>query len=235
MEYKRDIEVLKNVSLEVAKNSVTVLIGPNGAGKSTLLKTVAGLLKPKKGEIWLDGVRIDGMEAEERVRHGLAIVLQRRSVFTQMTIRENLLLGAWRVRKNAKIIEESMSRILEIFPDLASRLDDKAGSLSGGQQRMLEIARSLMTQPKVLLLDEPSAGLSPIMVKLVYQYIEALKNLNITIFLVDQNIEKCFSLADYVYVLELGEIRGGGRKNELTTSLEDLIKMWLYLEQKEEA
>ncbi|MEM1944299.1 MAG: ATP-binding cassette domain-containing protein, partial [Nitrososphaerota archaeon] len=129
VEYHRDIEILRNVSLKVEKESVTALIGPNGAGKSTLLKTIAGLLKPKRGELWLDGVRLDGMPPEERVRRGLSIVLQRRSVFTQLTVEENLLLGAWRIRGDTELIKDTMAEILDIFPDLASRLNDRASSL----------------------------------------------------------------------------------------------------------
>ncbi|MEM1944679.1 MAG: ATP-binding cassette domain-containing protein, partial [Nitrososphaerota archaeon] len=150
-------------------------------------------------------------------------------------VAENLLLGAWRIRGDTELIKDTMAEILDIFPDLASRLNDRASSLSGGQQRMLEIARALMTRPKILLLDEPSAGLSPIMVKQVYRHIDALRRLSMTIFLVDQNIQQCFSLAEYVYVLELGEVRGGGRKSELTSTLSDLIRRWLYIEQSGEA
>jgi len=231
VEYHRDIEILRNISIHVERNSVTALIGPNGAGKSTLMKTVAGILKPKRGEIILDDVRLDGMLPEERVWHGLSIVLQRKSVFPQMTVRENLLLGAWKIRRDPKLLDDTMDEVLDIFPDLEPRLDDRASSLSGGQQRMLEIARALMTKPKILLLDEPSAGLSPIMVKQVYRHIDTLRRLSMTIFLVDQNIQQCFSVADYVYVLELGEVKGGGRKSELASSLSDLIRGWLYLEQ----
>ncbi len=231
VEYQRDIEILKNVSVHVERNSVTALIGPNGSGKSTLMKSIAGILKPKRGEILLDGVRLDGMLPEERVGQGLSIVLQRRSIFPHLTVKENLLLGGWRIRRDSQLLLDRLGEVLQIFPDLEPRLRDRASSLSGGQQRMLEIARALMTKPKILLLDEPSAGLSPIMVKQVYQHIDALRKLSMTIFLVDQNIQMCFSVADYVYVLELGEVKGGGRKTELASSLSDLIKGWLYLEQ----
>ncbi|MCS7129249.1 MAG: ABC transporter ATP-binding protein [Candidatus Caldarchaeum sp.] len=234
VEYHRDIEILRNVFLNVSEGSLTVLIGPNGAGKSTLLKSVAGILRPKKGEILLDGVRIDHLPTEERVNHGLSFVFQRRSIFPLMTVRENLILGAWKIRRDPRLIKETMQNVLEVFPDLSNKLDDKASSLSGGQQRMLEIARALMTNPKLLLLDEPSAGLSPIMVKQVYKHIEDLHKRGITIFLVDQNIQQCVSVADYVYVLELGEVKGGGRKSELSASLSDLIRDWLHLEQGSE-
>ncbi|MEM2095080.1 MAG: ABC transporter ATP-binding protein [Candidatus Caldarchaeum sp.] len=234
VEYHRDIEILRNISLDVNDGSLTVLIGPNGAGKSTLIKSIAGILKPRKGEIFLDGVRIDQLSTEERINHGLSVVLQRRSVFPQLTVRENLILGGWKIRRNGEQFEETLKDVLETFPDLASKLDDKASTLSGGQQRMLEIARALMTGPKLLMLDEPSAGLSPLMVKQVYRHIEDLRSKSITILLVDQNIQQCVSVADYVYVLELGEIRGGGKKSELSESLSDLIKTWLHLEQGKE-
>jgi len=231
VEYRRDIEILKNVSLIVPENKVTAVIGPNGAGKSTLVKAIAGLIKPKKGSITLDGVRIDGMSADERVKQGVGVVLQRRSVFPQMTVKDNLILGGWRLKGEKKVLEEVLNQVLEMFPDLKQRLDLKAGSLSGGLQRMLEIARAMMSRPKILLMDEPSAGLSPLMVKHVYRQIDILKKNQLTIFLVDQNIRQCMEAADYVYVLELGEVKGGGRKEEISGSLSDLIKVWLYLEQ----
>jgi len=231
VEYRRDIEILKNVSLIVPENKVTAVIGPNGAGKSTLVKAIAGLIKPKKGSITLDGVRIDGTSADERVKQGVGVVLQRRSVFPQMTVKDNLILGGWRLRGEKKVLEEVLNQVLEMFPDLKQRLDLKAGSLSGGLQRMLEIARAMMSRPKILLMDEPSAGLSPLMVKHVYRQIDILKKKQLTIFLVDQNIRQCMEAADYVYVLELGEVKGGGRKEEISGSLSDLIKVWLYLEQ----
>jgi len=230
VEYRRDIEILKNISLFVPENKVTAVIGPNGAGKSTLVKTIAGLIRPKRGSITLDGVRIDGMSAEERVKHGIGVVLQRRSVFPQMTVKENLMLGGWIIKGDKKALEETLEFVLELFPDLKQRLALKAGSLSGGLQRVLEIARAMMSRPKLLLLDEPSAGLSPMMVKHVYRLIDNLKKNNTTIFLVDQNIRQCVDAADYVYVLELGEIKCGGRKEEISESLFNLIKEWLYLE-----
>jgi branched-chain amino acid transport system ATP-binding protein len=231
VEYRRDIEILKNISLFVPKNKVTAVIGPNGAGKSTLVKTIAGLIRPKRGSITLDGVRIDGMSTEERVKHGIGVVLQRRSVFPQMTVKENLMLGGWIIKGDKKALEETLEFVLELFPDLKQRLALKAGSLSGGLQRVLEIARAMMSRPKLLLLDEPSAGLSPMMVKHVYRLIDNLKKNNTTIFLVDQNIRQCVDAADYVYVLELGEIKCGGRKEEISESLFNLIKEWLYLDQ----
>jgi branched-chain amino acid transport system ATP-binding protein len=231
VEYRRDIEILKNISLLVPENKVTAVIGPNGAGKSTLVKTIAGLIRPKRGSITLDGVRIDDMSAEERVKHGIGVVLQRRSVFPQMTVKENLMLGGWIIKGDKKALEENLEFVLELFPDLKQRLALKAGSLSGGLQRVLEIARAMMSRPKLLLLDEPSAGLSPMMVKHVYRLIDNLKKNNTTIFLVDQNIRQCVDAADYVYVLELGEIKCGGRKEEISESLFNLIKEWLYLDQ----
>jgi branched-chain amino acid transport system ATP-binding protein len=231
VEYRRDIEILKNVSLLVPENMVTAVIGPNGAGKSTLVKTIAGLIRPKRGSITLDGVRIDGMSAEERVKHGISVVLQRRSVFPQMTVKENLMLGGWRIRGDKKALDDVLEDVLELFPDLKQRLALKAGSLSGGLQRMLEIARAMMSRPRFLLMDEPSAGLSPIMVRHIYRQIDILRKNNVTIFLVDQNIRQCIDAADHVYVLELGEIKGGGRKEEISESLNNLIKVWLYLEQ----
>jgi len=235
VEYQKDIEILKNVNLVAEDNKVTSIIGPNGAGKSTLLKTVMGLLKPKRGEITYNGIRINGKQPEEIVRLGISYIPQRRSIFPQMTVRENLEMGGWILcKKNSEKLKENINRIFELFPVLKERQGVKAGMLSGGQARMLEIARALITEPSLLLVDEPSFGLSPIMTAQVYEKLQELRRNNITILLVDQNLGKCMEIADYVYILALGEVKGGGPKDSMPTDLTELIMTWLKADLGEE-
>lgn len=231
VEYQRDIEVLKGVSISVREGHVSSVIGPNGAGKSTLLKTVMGILKPKRGSIVFEGRRIDGKQPNELVKMGLTYVPQRRSIFPRLTVKENLEMGAWTLRKNGSEVKRRMSRLLELFPSLSEKINEKAGLLSGGQARMLEIARALMTNPKLLLLDEPSFGLSPLMTQKVYETITGLKEAGITILLVDQNLGKCMELSDYVYVMELGTVRGGGKREEMPADVKGIIRGWLEAEE----
>ncbi len=234
VEYQEGIEILRNVSLNIESNKVTSLIGPNGAGKSTLFKTVIGLLKPKRGEIIYDGVRISGKAPEEIVKMGISYIPQRRSIFSQLTVKENLELGGWLLRKkNPEQFRKNINDVLELFPDLAERQNVKAGMLSGGQARMLEIARALVTSPSLLLVDEPSFGLSPIITLQVYKKLEELKRRGITIFLVDQNLGKCIEISDYVYILELGEIKGGGPKENMPSDLNELIRRWFKADEEE--
>ena len=229
--YLSDIEVLKGVTLRAESNKVTSVIGPNGAGKSTLLKVVAGILKPWSGSVKLLGKRVDGASPEQLVRMGLSYVPQRRSVFPRMTVRENLELGAWIMKKSKADVKERMDFVLSLFPELREYLDTKAGLLSGGLARMLEIARALMPNPKVLVLDEPSFGLSPLMVERVYKFISQVRASNsATILLVDQNIRKCVEVSDYVYVLSEGRIIGGGPREYFSEHLSRIVTEWLSLE-----
>lgn len=231
VEYQRDIEILKGVSISVREGYVSSVIGPNGAGKSTLLKTVMGILKPKRGSIIFDGKKIEGKQPNELVKMGLTYVPQRRSIFPQLTVKENLEMGAWTLRKNESEVRRRMREVLELFPSLSEKINEKAGLLSGGQARMLEIARALMTSPKLLLLDEPSFGLSPLMTNKVYETITDLKKTGITILLVDQNLGKCMALSDYVYVIELGSVRGGGKRDEMPADVKEIIRRWLEAEE----
>lgn len=229
--YSSDIEVLRGVSLKAEENRITSIIGPNGAGKSTLLKTIAGVLKPWGGSVRLMGKRVDGASPEELVKAGLSYVPQRRSVFPRMTVRENLELGAWVARRSGVNVEDRMEAVLGLFPELRGYLNTKAGLLSGGLARMLEIARALMPNPRLLILDEPSFGLSPLMVDRVYKFIDEVRaSNNATVLLVDQNIRRCVHVSDYVYVLNEGVIVGGGPRDRFSDQLSNIVSEWLSLE-----
>src|ERR671918_1862802 len=188
--YTREVPILKGVDLVAREGLVTVIIGPNGAGKSTLLRTIYGYLHPSAGEVTHFGRSIKGLEPEAMLREGIAYLLQAHSVFPGMTVEENLELGGWTFRKDRRGIEESKERIYSHYPVLAHRRQVNAGALSGGEQRMLEIARILMPDPTVVLLDEPSAGLAPKVAREVYGEVGRLKDLGKTVMLVDQNINQ---------------------------------------------
>jgi branched-chain amino acid transport system ATP-binding protein len=196
---------LRGVSLSVRAGEIVALIGPNGAGKTTLLTTVAGILAPQSGTISFLGERIDGRAAEDIVRRGLTLVPEGRSTLKHMTVRENLLLGAYS-RSDHGAITADFERMLARFPALHSRLGQKAGTLSGGEQQMLVMARALMARPKLLLLDEPSLGLAPRITAAIFETIGELSREGVTVLLVEQNARQALQLAHRAYVLELGHI-----------------------------
>jgi branched-chain amino acid transport system ATP-binding protein len=212
-----ELEALKGVSLELAEGSITVVIGPNGAGKTTLLRSIIGLKKLTSGNIWFQGRRIDGTPAQNIVASGIALVPEGRRVFPYMTVLENLQVGAY-LRKDREGISKDLGRIYQLFPILKERTRQQAGSLSGGEQQMLAIARALMTKAKLILMDEPSLGLSPMMVTAVA---EVVTNINqdwgTTVLLVEQNSSMALKIAQWGYLLETGSI-------VLHDSSENLIK-----------
>jgi branched-chain amino acid transport system ATP-binding protein len=199
------IRVVKGISLEVGPGEIVALIGPNGAGKSTLLNTIAGILKPESGRVFFGGAAIEGLPSEEIARRGLMLVPEGRSTLKHMTVRENLLLGAY-MRGDRRGIEADLERMLERFPPLRPRLTQRAGTLSGGEQQMLVIARALMARPAMLLLDEPSLGLAPLVTAGIFQTIRELNRDGVTVLLVEQNAQQALQLAMRAYVLELGQI-----------------------------
>jgi branched-chain amino acid transport system ATP-binding protein len=225
--YYGDIHVLLGVTMEAEENRITCIIGPNGAGKSTLIKTLFGYLVPRSGKVYLDGREITEAPAQDRMRMGIGYVDQLHSVFPEMSVDENLELGAWTFRRDHARITESKDRVYEQYPVLSERRLLSAGLLSGGEQRMLEIARILMPDPSLILMDEPSAGLSPKITEEIYDDILRLKEIGKTILLVDQNLRSAVPRSDYLYVMELGEISAHGPAAELGDDLRTIVSDWL--------
>ncbi|MBB6281837.1 ABC transporter ATP-binding protein [Geobacillus subterraneus] len=212
-----NIHALKGVSLEVNSGEIVTLIGANGAGKTTLLKTISGLLKPKNGDIVYEGVSIAGKAAQMIVKQGISHVPEGRRVFANMTVEENLELGAF-LRKDKAGIQQDFAKVFELFPRLEERRKQLAGTLSGGEQQMLAIGRALMARPKLLLLDEPSMGLAPLLVKTIFRIIEEINESGTTILLVEQNAHMALSIADRAYVIESGRVVLSGTASELQAS-----------------
>jgi len=208
------IEAVKGISFSVEQGQIVTLIGTNGAGKTTTLRTISGLLRPAAGSITFDGKPIQHTAAHQIVERGLAHSPEGRHIFPRMTIEENLLLGAY-LRKDSAGITDDVSKAYAMFPILGERRAQAAGTLSGGEQQMLAMARALMCKPRLLMLDEPSMGLSPIMMKQIMDTIAELKSAGTTILLVEQNAQAALSLADEGHVLEVGRIALSGRGSQL--------------------
>ncbi|MCX8033318.1 MAG: ABC transporter ATP-binding protein [Thermoleophilia bacterium] len=214
-------QVLKGISLQVEEGSVVSLLGANGAGKSTTLRAITGLVKPYAGEIWFEGKRIDGESPPKIVARGIRHVLEGRGLFPYMTVLENLKVGAYLQKDRAKV-EQTLEQIFEHFPRLKERRNQQARTLSGGEQQMLTIARALMGDPKLLLLDEPSLGLSPMMVREIGKIIREIHERGLTVLLVEQNARLALGVSDTCYVLETGSIAACGLTKELMES--DLVR-----------
>ena len=199
------IHALHGISVTVEQGEIVTLIGANGAGKSTTLKTITGFLRPRPGTIILDGTPIHGLPPHEITRRGVCLVPEGRRIFPRMTVRENLEMGAFS-RANRQEIQEDLERVCRLFPRLEERLAQTAGTLSGGEQQMLAIGRGLMARPKILLLDEPSMGLAPVLVELIFRTIQEINAQGVTILLVEQNALMALQIAGRGYVLETGRI-----------------------------
>src|SRR5277367_2254117 len=208
------IEALKGISLTVEQGEVVTLIGSNGAGKSTTLRAITGLTPASAGSVVIDGEDITRVPAHEIVDRGIALSPEGRHCFPRMTVRENLDLGAYRRRKDTGVAED-LERVFELFPRLQEREKQKAGTMSGGEQQMLAMGRALMAKPKVLLLDEPSMGLSPIMVDKIFEVIEAIHGRGTTVLLVEQNASRALQLASRGYVMDSGEVTMQGPAAQL--------------------
>lgn len=208
------IKVLEGISLEVGEGQVVSLIGSNGAGKTTTLRVISGLLVPTSGEIQYQGKDITGIPAEQIVRLGIAHVPEGRGVFTNLTVLENLKMGGFTV-KDKRAVDKKIQEMYETFPRLHERKKQLAGTLSGGEQQMLALARALISSPTLLLLDEPSMGLAPKLVEEVFSIINEVKALGITVLLVEQNANAALQISDYAYCLEIGKIVINGCANEL--------------------
>lgn len=208
------IKALKNISFKVKPGQIVTLIGANGAGKSTTLRTISGLIKPKNGHIYYKGQDITNYEAHKIVELGISHVPEGRRVFGTLTVMENLELAAWTI-KDVKIRKERFERVFEIFPRLKERRKQLAGTLSGGEQQMLAVARALTTGGELMLLDEPSMGLAPVLVDEIFQILCQINAQGTTILLVEQNARKALEIAHYVYVLEVGVIALQGEAKQL--------------------
>ena len=212
------VQVLRGVSLEVQDGSVVALLGANGAGKTTTLRAISGLLKPTRGSIHFDGEEISRLGASAIVRRGIIHCPEGRQVFPGLSVRENLLLGSY-ARGNTRV---QMERVVELFPVLRARLAQSAGTLSGGEQQMLALGRALMAEPRLLLLDEPSLGLAPIIVEHIFRVISGFRELGISVLLVEQNAALALEFAEWAYALSHGQIRFSHTADELRST--DLVQ-----------
>jgi branched-chain amino acid transport system ATP-binding protein len=223
--YYGAIHAIKDISINVTEGEIVTLIGANGAGKSTTLRTISGLLKPKTGKIDFEGKDIAGMPAQAIVKQGISQVPEGRRVFANMTVLENLELGAY-IRNDKAGIKEDMDSVFERFPRLLERKVQLAGTLSGGEQQMLAMGRALMSRPRLLLLDEPSMGLAPLLVKEIFSIVKEINQTGTTVLLVEQNANMALSIAHKAYVLETGRITLSGDAKKLAAS-EEVRKAYL--------
>lgn len=231
--YYDKVKVLNGVSFTVEEGKVTAILGNNGAGKTTTLNSIMGLIddQPEKGVIVFDGKEIQLKDTEKLIARGIAYVPEGREVFEELTVRENLMVGAY-LRKDRKAIKDDLEKMFTYFPVLKSRINQLGGTLSGGEQQMLAIARALMSRPKLMLLDEPSLGLSPLLVKEIFGMIETINQAGITVLLVEQNAHMAFQVADYVYIMENGRFVMKGSAEELEKD-EDVQEFYLGVKEME--
>lgn len=224
--YYDNIHALKGISLKVGKGEVVSLIGANGAGKTTTLQTISGLIQAREGKIIFEGKDITKVECHKICKMGIAQVPEGRRVFAKLPVKDNLKLGAFTVDDTPENLEKDRARFYEVFPRMGERKNQLAGTLSGGEQQMLAMGRALMSRPKLLILDEPSMGLSPLFVKEIFSVIKRLKEAGTTILLVEQNAKMALSVADYAYVIETGKITMEGKAEELLNNA-DVKKAYL--------
>ncbi len=219
------IHALRGIDLQVEKGKIISLIGANGAGKSTTLRSIMGLEKASKGTITYDGNDIRSKRTRDIVSDGLVLVPEGRRVFSNLTVKENLILGAY-LRKNKEEINRDIEWVFKLFPRLKEREWQKAGTMSGGEQQMLAVGRALMTKPKLLMMDEPSLGLAPLIIKDIFNIIEEINKQGVTILLIEQNAKAALEISDYAYVLEVGKVVLEGKGQDLLVN-EDVKKAYL--------
>jgi branched-chain amino acid transport system ATP-binding protein len=227
--YHGDIRILQGLSLAVRPGKITGIIGPNGAGKSTALRTLYGLLKPIEGDVVVDGEVVTGLPPWRFIDKGIALVPQNRSLFNDLSVEDNLRLACWSFRRDKARVAEALERAYAQFPILRERRKQPAGAMSGGQQRFLELGRALALQPRVVLLDEPTAMIAPKLSAEIYEFIATLPKQGITVVLVDQNVRQCVRISDHLYVLELGQNKVDGATEAFAhdDELRNLIAEWV--------
>ena len=227
--YHGDIRILQGLSLEIRPGRITGVIGPNGAGKSTSLRALYGLLRPVSGDVLMDGEVVTGLPPWRFIERGIALVPQGRSLFNELSVEDNLRLACWSFRRDKTRVAEALERTYAQFPMLRDRRGDLAGTMSGGQQRFLELGRALALQPRAVLLDEPTAMIAPKVAAEIYDFIHGLPQRGITVLLVDQNVRQCVRVSDHVYVLELGRNKVDGSVAQFAREegLRNLIAEWV--------
>jgi branched-chain amino acid transport system ATP-binding protein len=227
--YTRDINILRDLSAKAWAGRISCVVGPNGTGKSTLLKALFGFLKPGSGRVTLGGEDITGQPPFRMLGAGLAYLPQRPSLFPYLTVESNLKLGLWHARPKKSVLAEKLERAYERFPVIREKRSQPAGELSGGQQRQVEIARSLMTEPSVYLIDEPTAGVDPQTSEIIYGIVRDLaRDLGKAVLLVDQDIRAALAITDYVYVVKNGAVFSEGAREDFGTDTDALVARWLY-------
>jgi branched-chain amino acid transport system ATP-binding protein len=215
--YYKDLNILQGINIKAETGKLTTVLGANGVGKSTLLKAIYGFLKPNAGEIYLDGKRVDGTPTFQLINLGISYIPQQTGIFRWLTVEENIQLGGWTFRRDKKRLSQKIEENYERFPILKEKRKQQAGELSGGQQRMVELSRTMMTDPTLILVDEPTAGLAKLLSQEVYQMLIDLRDRDgLTIILVDQEIRQALKIADYVYVLDLGRNKFDGPVEEFS-------------------
>lgn len=225
--YTPDVDIIKGVSLRAEEGKITSIIGPNGAGKSTCLKTIYGFLTPRQGEIQWNQKDLTKADPHKMLAEGIGYLFQRRHIFPSLTVHENLKMGAWTFRGREEETEKRIQEIYKRYSVLKRRKDKKPTVLSGGEQRMLELGRILIMNPKLILVDEPTAGLAPKPAMRMYEELEELKGENVTILLVDQNVRQAIRLSDYVYIMKEGQIDEKGPTEKFEGNLSSLMEKWL--------
>jgi branched-chain amino acid transport system ATP-binding protein len=231
--YTSDIDIVKGVTLSVDSGEIRGLIGLNGAGKSTIMKTVAGFLQPKQGQVLFDGGDITALQPHELAKHRIYMIPQESSLFGYMSVRDNLTLPLEQLRRlvpeAASQSSEKMGEALQLFPILREKLNERAASLSGGQQKQLEFAKAFVLQPRLCMIDEPSIGLSPIVADQVFGWIKLFAERGMAVLLVDHNIRRVIDLSDYVYVLSLGEVSAEGTRETFKGDMIEQVRDWMGL------